>query len=219
MQLDYDIDEVRKEIIADFAHHWELNDRGHQREHFEAVFQTGRHISICLGLEKQIKEVDILFAAYFHDFFAWTRVNHHEMAYQYFMTADHPLIMKYYPDDPAGKIRRSLVAFGCREHRASYKGAFTTLFSELINSADRCFPGDVQALLKRTYDHRLSTHPDISEDERMALCVGHMKEKAGSKGYARYPDLYMQVFGEKLKEQMEEIDNLNYKDGIWKLAK
>lgn len=206
----YDIDAIRQEIIEAFAPHWELNDRGHQREHFEAVFQTGRHISICLGLEEQVKEVNILFAAYFHDFFAWTRVNHHEMAYQYFMTADHPLIVKYFGHAMGSNVSsdRFNVATACRQHRASYKGEFTNQFAELINSADRCFPGDVQALLKRTYDHRLTTHPDISEDERMALCIGHMKDKAGSKGYARYPDLYMRVFADKLKLQMEEIDNL-----------
>jgi len=196
-------DTIRKEIIDNFAHHWELNDRGHQREHFEAVFQTAKHINTELKMGYQ--EVDMLFAAYFHDFFAWTRINHHELAYQYFMTTDHPLIVKYFGES---ELQREMVAFACREHRASYKGTFTGPFSELINSADRCFPGDVQALLQRSYNHRLSTHPDLSEDERTVLCIEHMKHKAGSTGYARYPDMYLQVFGDKLKEQMETIDKL-----------
>lgn len=204
----YDIDVIRQEIINDFADHWELNDKGHRRDHFEAVFQTAKHINTALDL--QHNEVSLLFAAYFHDFFAWTRINHHELAYQYFISADHPLITKYFGHALSDNVSsdRFNVANACRQHRASFKGEFVNQFAELINSADRCFPGDVQALLKRTYDHRLTTHPDISEDERMALCIGHMKDKAGSKGYARYPDLYIRVFGDKLKEQMAEIDNL-----------
>lgn len=204
--MSFAIDSVRKEIITAFSDHWELNDRGHQREHFEAVFQCAKHINEVLDLGHN--EIKMLFAGYFHDFFAWTRVNHHELAYQYFMTADHPVIMEYFDNSTAGKIRRTSVALACREHRASYTGEFSGQFSELINSADRCFPGDVQALLKRTYDHRLTTHPELSEDERMKLCIEHMKHKAGSKGYARYPDLYMRVFSKELKLQMEEIDDL-----------
>lgn len=204
----YDIDVVRQEIIDNFAHHWELNDRGHQREHFEAVFQTAKHINEALDL--QHSEVNMLFAAYFHDFFAWTRINHHELAYQYFMSADHPLITKYFGHALGGNVSsdRFNVANACRQHRASFKGEFTNQFAELINSADRCFPGDVQALLQRSYNHRLTTHPDLSEDERTVLCIEHMKHKAGSKGYARYPDLYLRVFRDQLTLQMEEIDNL-----------
>lgn len=208
MQFDYDIDIVRQRIINDFADHWELNDKGHRRDHFEEVFRTAKHINNELKLG--YREVDMLFAAYFHDFFAWTRVNHHELAYRFMMTADHPLIVKYLgeADESSFTSERHMVAWACRQHRASFKGQFISEFAELINSADRCFPGDVQALLKRTYNHRLSTHPDISPEERMKLCVEHMKHKAGSKGYARYPDLYLRVFGDKLKEQMTEIDNL-----------
>ena len=206
--MQVNIDVVRQEIIDAFAPHWALNDRGHQREHFEDVFQCAKHINDTLGLSHS--EVDMLFAAYFHDFFAWSRVNHHEMAYLFMMSADHPVIVKYLGELEGTRVSfaRHRVAWACREHRASYKGRFTGEFSELINSADRCFPGDVQRLLQRTYNHRLTTHPDLTEDERKKLCVDHMKHKAGSKGYARYPDLYLRVFGEQLKQQQEEIDNL-----------
>jgi uncharacterized protein len=201
---DIDIDVARQEIIDNFAHHWELNDKGHRQDHFEEVFQTAKHINEVLELG--YPQIDMLFAAYFHDFFAWTRVNHHTLAWDYFRTADHPVILKYYGDLP--RRIRDTVADACREHRASFKGEFAHRFAELINSADRGFPGHVQRLLQRTYNHRLTTYPDISPEERMKLCVEHMKEKAGSKGYARYPDLYTRVFGKELKAQMEEIDNL-----------
>ena len=202
------IDVVRKEIVTDFSHFWKLNDAGHQQDHFEQVFKCAVYINNTLDLNHN--KVDMLFAAYFHDFFAWSRVNHHELAYTYFKTTDHPLIVKYFAHANEGLVpgSRFNVSNACRQHRASYKGEFTNQFAELINSADRCFPGDVKALLERTYNHRLTTHPDVSEDERMSLCIAHMKEKAGSNGYARYPDLYLQVFGDKLKEQQAEIDQL-----------
>lgn len=209
---DIDIAVARQEIIDNFAHYWELNDPAHRREHFEAVFQCAKHINEVLGLG--YPEIDMLFAAYFHDFFAWTRINHHTLAWNYFRTADHPVILKYYGGLP--QRIRDTVADACAQHRASYKGEFSHRFAELINSADRGFPGNVAALVQRCYDHRLGTHPEVSETERMVLSLEHMKGKAGSKGYARYPDLYMQVFGEELKKQMEEIDALSYEDGIWK---
>lgn len=212
---DIDIDVARQEIIANFSHHWELNDKGHQRDHFEEVFQTAKHINDVLGLG--YPQIDMLFAAYFHDFFAWTRVNHHTLAWDYFRTADHPVILKYYGGLP--QRIRDTVADACREHRASFKGEFCHRFAELINSADRGFPGHVQRLLQRTYNHRLTTYPDVSREERLKLCVEHMKEKAGSNGYARYPDLYTRVFSKELKAQMEEIDNLNYKEGICNLVR
>lgn len=199
----FDFDYLRKDLKEAFGSHWALNDAAHREEHFEAVYQTGFHINEQTGWNWDPK--DILFAAYFHDLFAWTRVNHHELSYHYFMSADHPVILGHYDNNRRGRIN---VALGCLEHRASFVGEFTNGFAELINSADRGMPGNVQGLIQRCYDHRLTTMPNVSSDERMAAAIAFLKKKSGSKGYARYPDLYKQVFGEQLAEQQAEIDAL-----------
>ncbi len=207
------IKNARDELSLNFHHQWELNDRGHRMTHFEDVFQCAMYINKELDLGHP--EINMLFAGYFHDLFAWTRINHHELAYQYFMTADHPVIVKYFgpPFYEEGACRnkkpdRLLVALACRQHRASYKGQFSNQFAELINSADRGFPKGAEVLLNRVLKHKTDTLPGKSVDELMSISIEFLKSKAGSQGYARYPDLYLKVFGEELKEQMAEIDQL-----------
>jgi len=197
------IDNLRKELHKHFTQHWALNDRGHQHTHFEDVFQCARHINKVLDLGHS--EPDMMFAAYFHDLFAWTRVNHHELAYQFFLTSDHPLILEYYAHFPGQRV---MVALACREHRASYTGEFSSEFSALINSADRGFPGTAERLLNRVFSHQHDIHPELSDAEVMDISKTFLKKKAGSDGYARYPDLYMRVFAETLKIQQSEIDQL-----------
>ncbi len=196
------INDVRIEIQQAFSAHWELNDSAHHQDHFESVFQTGLILKEKLQLWT-FTDAELLFAAYFHDLFAWTRINHHDLAYEWMMTNNHPLITRYLND-----ASRRYVADACREHRASYRGNFSSRFSELVNSADRGIPGDVPGLIKRCYDHRLTTMPDASEDERMADAIKHLKHKSGSDGYARYPDMYIKVFGEELELQRQAIDKL-----------
>lgn len=197
------INDLRSAICTNFKGAYALNDLAHQETHFEEVFQCGKHINKTLGFN--FRERDILFAAYFHDMFAWSRNNHHILSKVWFQTTDHPLVVDTYKDKDHF---RTQVAFACGEHRASFKGSFTYAFSELINSADRCFPGDIPAMVERSRLYWLTHKPNLSDDERMAGVIAHLKEKFGRNGYARYPDLYIQVFGDKLKEQQTEIDQL-----------
>jgi hypothetical protein len=195
------INKLRKEIIAGFSHHWEVNDKAHRVEHFEAVYQTG--MVIVKRLDLQVDERLVLFAAYFHDLFAWSRVNHHELSNHWMTTTDNPLIVNELISE-----ERRIVGLGCLEHRASFKGNFTSRFSALINSADRGLPNGVESMLARAMDYRKWHFPLMSEDEQMADSILHLKEKYGRKGYARYPDLYIKVFGIELALLQEKIAQL-----------
>lgn len=197
-----EVKQLRLEIIQHFSPHWELNDRGHRAEHFEEVFQCARYLNDKLGMA--YTDTEMLFAGYFHDLFAWSRVNHHELACQYLLTTDHPLILKHF-DFP---FSLKMVAYACLEHRASFKGKFSSVFSELINSADRGFPGNAQRLFARVMKHHTDINPGKSVDEITAISLEFIKRKAGSNGYCRYPDIYLSVFGEELKKQQADIDNL-----------
>lgn len=195
------IDQLRNQITQEFSALWELNDKAHRAKHFEDVYQCGFFINAKLKLGYDPKL--ILFAAYFHDMFAWSRVNHHELAFHWMMSTDNKLITENLT------IREmTLVAWACNQHRASFKGNFKGMFSELINSADRGFPGDVPAMLDRAIKFREKHHPDMSEDERMAGAIAHLKEKYGNGGYGRYPSIYLNVFGDELEQQRIAIGNL-----------
>lgn len=195
------IEELKESIIWNFSTHWELNDKAHQKAHFEEVFQCGLIINgrLNLGFDQKL----ILFGAYFHDLFAWSRLNHHVLSSEFIENTDHPFILEH-----LNKEQRVLVASGCREHRASYTGAFSNAFSELINAADRGIPGHVEEMISRSHLYWMKTFPDLSKSERRVGVISHIKEKFGSDGYARYPKLYERVFGTELTMQRLAIDNL-----------
>lgn len=195
------IDLLRKAIIQQFSSVWELNDKAHQKEHFEDVFQCGMILNTELELNYEPKL--ILFAAYFHDMFAWSRNNHHEMSFHWVHTTDHKLIL-----DNLSPHETMMVAWACNQHRASFRGSFKSNFCELINSADRGVPGDVMHMLHRAVKYREKLHPEMSDDERMAGAIAHLKEKYGDNGYARYPDMYFKIFGKELDVIRKQIASL-----------
>ena len=195
------VDILRDEIVRQFGSFWNLNDDAHKAKHFEAVFKCGKVINERLNLF--YSEEMIMFAAYFHDMFAWSRELHHEHSYNWMMESDHPLVHKY-----LGGTERYLVAMACRQHRASFKGEFKYEFCELINSADRELPGSVSDMVDRAVNYRLKNNPEMNFDENMASSIAHIKEKFGTGGYARYPAMYTKCFASELATQQLEIDNL-----------
>jgi hypothetical protein len=192
------IDELRNQIVPAFEDKWSVNDKAHRQNHFEAVFQTGIMINerLSLGFDQKL----ILFAAYFHDLFAWSRVNHHELALHWIQSTDHPLII-----DNLDPHEQRLVAWACYQHRASFKGEFRFGFCELINSADREMPGDVPKMLERAVLYRQKNFPKMSGEQCVEESVKHLKEKFGHGGYARYPEMYLKCFAEELEVQRNRI--------------
>lgn len=161
------ITELRDEIVSEFSTHWRLNDEAHRYEHFWQVELCANEINDILGLN--INPKLILFAAFFHDLFAWSRVNHHELSYQYVLTTDHPLFSHLTDHE------RHQVAIACRHHRASYKGRFVYTLDELINSADRMIPKtNLTDMIKRALQYSLGkgNHPV----KAVTLTFEHFKE-------------------------------------------
>lgn len=193
--------DLRKEIIEQFAPMWEANDRGHRREHFAAVEECGHWINEQMGLGFDPKL--IVFMAWFHDLFAWDRNNHQEISALWILNTEHPLIEKY-----LNKDERKLVAAACREHRASYEGTYSHTFTEMMACADRGFPGDVKEMLERSMKYQLDKKLASTEEQARQMAVEHLKEKFGSNGYAKYPELYIKVFGQELEQQRLDIDTL-----------
>jgi uncharacterized protein len=192
------IDTLRQQIIEQFQDKWALNDKAHQAGHFEEVFQTGMVINDKLGLGYDPKL--ILFAAYFHDLFAWSRYNHHLMSCQWISSTDHPLLV-----DNLNPVETRMVSWACYQHRASYDGVFENTFCELINAADRGLPGNVPAMLERAIQFRQAKAPNESAEQVLEASIKHLKEKFGQGGYARYPELYTKCFGSELELQRQHI--------------
>lgn len=194
-----------------FSHQVALNDKAHQWTHFDNVYTTGVLINqvLDLGYPKEA----ILLVAYLHDLFAWSRVNHHRLAYEFVLTSNHPLVMqvidagfKNWNNYGSKDEYREMLAEACRTHRASYMGEYATPFAELMASADFEKPSSLEAMLHRAHQYALSQGG--SPDDALVASVKHVKEKFGRKGYANYPGMYLNVFGERIVELQAEIEKL-----------
>lgn len=191
------VTDYRNLIIQDFSRIWELNDAAHRIEHFLDVEKCGNHINDKLGLGYD--PLMIMLVAFFHDMYAWDRHNHHHMSAEWITTCDNRIINLLHPK------HREMVAAGCREHRASGNKPFSCEFAELMCSADRGFPTtDPEQLLKRALLHRMHTH-GLTEAEARPGAIAHIKEKYGTGGYARYPEMYVRAFADEFYAQKEAI--------------
>lgn len=190
--------EHREQIIKDFSKAWEMNDAAHRVEHFLKVEECGLIIADRLDLRFDYQL--ITYVAFFHDMFAWSRDNHHEMSARWIETTSYPLISSL------PKIDKKMVASGCLQHRASFKGSYDGKFSEMMASADREVPGNVARMVERAVQYRIGK--GYSRADAMKPAVDHIKEKFSESGYCRYPNMYLEVFGEELAEQRREIRNL-----------
>lgn len=194
-----DLDSMRGSIITEFTHRWELNDRAHRIEHFQDVERCGNHINDKLGLGFDPKL--IMLVAFFHDMFAWSRFNHERLSGEWVATTDHPIICALTQEE------RTLVSLGCAEHRASFKGTYSNDFTEMMSSADRGFPMELEAMIQRSALYHEDVFGFGPEQARIAA-IAHMKDKYTLSGYARYPSIYRQVFGNVLAEKDKAINAL-----------
>ena len=190
------VDELRRKIVAEFSQLWQYNDAAHGFEHFLNVELCAMDINEKLQLGHDPKL--ILLTAFFHDLFVWSRHNHHEMSSLWIRTAKHSVL------DDLTPIEREVVADACMEHRASFRGQFSREFSELINAADREQP-DVHKIVHRAM---ACNRGNCSRDEHVRLSVAHVKDKYGTGGYARYPELYLRAYGEELEDMRRQVDAL-----------
>lgn len=192
------VDKARYGIIYDFSQQYRLNDTAHQIKHFDEVEKTALLMNARLKLNQL--PMLIMLAAYFHDLYAWSRHNHHDMSATWIATTDYSIIASLSSSD------RALLSKACYEHRASYTGEFSSVLSELISSADRGMPKSKDDLFQRSYEyHRSRGH---SHEESAHNAIMHIKDKHGSNGYARYPALYLKFYGKQIKQIQLEIDKL-----------
>jgi len=172
------------------------NDPAHQWPHIVDVAQTGVEIAQRLGLNPE----PFLYAALCHDLFSGTdREIHHELAAE----AVRGHLRSFIPERWV-----EIVARMCAEHRASYTGDYSGIFEEAFSAADRGPVGpeyDV-AHYWRSFQYSQAKHPEVDLYQVALIVSRHMRDKFGSQGYAKYPKLYLEVFGQELAEYQKRVD-------------
>ena len=101
-----------------------------------------------------------------------------------------------------------LIAAAIREHRASFKGEFTSMLSDICSSADRNAP-NFEASVARSFLYTSEHHPEFSFEEKCETVATHLKKKYGSNGYARFPIYYSRYYGKDLTNYKRKMDGLN----------
>lgn len=201
-------EEWLKKTTVKYSDAWKLNDTAHRQKHFDDVYHHGVWLNdkLNLGFKKEL----IFAAAYFHDLFAWSRHNHHEMSYHYILTTDCYIVTELLGE--IGSSDREVVAMACKEHRASFKGVHSYLFTDFFASADRGVASSpttrVVEVVRRAYHYSKSTMEDSTEQEILENVLQHMHDKFGTKGYMSYPMVYTKAYEGVIKETQEAFDSL-----------
>ena len=171
------------------------NSEGHGIKHIMDVMYRALYYNVILKLN--LNEKEIILAALLHDMYSESsRKTHHILGHDYVMNSSHKVF-----DD----IDKERVAKAILEHRASYTGEFSSLLSELISSSDRGEP-DISKIVKRCYISTKEFHPEYNVDEINSAVKKHLSEKFTRNGYAKYPNIYLQVNQKKLNLFYDEVD-------------
>lgn len=164
----------------------------HGVDHCDDVFNL--MIKLNDKLSYGYSEEIIAFAAYIHDMYsdAENRKIHHILAHTYVLNRVDDLLKELSEDD------LYLIANAVLEHRASYKGEFSSNLSTLISAADRGVP-DYDSHYNRSLVYNDGDHKEVIE---------HLVDKFGRDGYAtkKYPKFYSDMFKEELEEFWNRLD-------------
>ena len=192
-------EELQQHLSELYGFFYQTNDRAHRLPHMISVSETAVEINtqLNLGLDNCI----LVGAAMVHDLFNHSRDNHHEMAKLYIQTNPIPWLQEFSP------IELEKMACAAGEHRASYKGEYSSIYSEIVAAADRGMPNVKSAVIRcAVYG------ADKCNFRGVALynhTMSHMKEKFGTAGYARYPDIYTKFYSESLTKFQHAMETLS----------
>lgn len=100
-----------------------------------------------------------------------------------------------------------LIAAAIKEHRASFKGTFTSMLSDICSSADRNVP-NFEASVARSFLYTSEHHPEFSFEEKCETVAKHLNAKYGTNGYARFPIYYSRYYRNDLREYQRKMDAL-----------
>ncbi len=179
--------------IREFFKVWYVsNDAAHQIEHADAVYDLA--LSLNKKMDYNLKEEHIALAAYAHDIRSDLegRKYHNVLAHDMILERNSHIaaIFSDITDEDLHYIAKAVL-----EHRASYKGEYTSNLSLLISAADRG-PIDYNIMYERSLKYNKGYHAGVLQ---------HMKEKFGYGGYAKYPKFYEEMMCEEIKELKERI--------------
>lgn len=173
-------------------------DGAHDEKHALMVIKNSLYLAAKLEKDENQKlNMDMVKTiAAMHDLgLAYDRETHHSKSGE--IVRKDKELREYFSEEEI-----EIIAKACEEHRASYKGEYTSIYSKIVSDADRM--NDIYTMIERTYKYNSKHHPDFNQKQIFDIAYGHLKEKFGSGGYARYNTKYAE---DVLKGCIDIINN------------
>lgn len=232
---DYDMlsrDSLKKlfQGIDFFKEYYSANDETHDIYHVIDV--TIRALRMNSVLKLGVTKEKIIVAGLAHDMFSVIdRAEHHKRGFMWIYVKKGLPILNFDKFKAKDKYE---IARAVHEHRASYRGDYTTVLSELISAADRDKP-DLETILTRVYKcakdefnifeiDKGKEIPDIevaagnlrdiakviynTHELPVYKTYVHIIEKYHEKGYARRNHLYDAYYGKQQQVFLKQINEL-----------
>lgn len=209
--IEYDVlEEYLKITMSDY---YDKNDDAHKFNHVADVIDlTKKMISFK---EEKYHDNLVLLAGYTHDMFSSvSRTDHHLEASSYVDDIERNILKWLMTDDDA-----LLVSDAVRQHRASYKGEYNSMLSELFASGDRGVPS-IDLVVTRCYESAIKMSNNFKEfdnrefkncsDGNVAFVktLIHLQNKFSTNGYAKLPAVYKEYFTDELVELQQWCDRI-----------
>ena len=183
-------------------------DGAHDDNHARMVIKNSEYIAINIMKDENI-ELDmniVRVVAAMHDLgLAYDRETHHTKSGE--IVRKEKELRRFFSEEQIELIAKSV-----EEHRASYKGEYTSVYSKIVSDADRM--NDINTMIERTYKWNRKHYPNKNDEEIYNEVISHLQDKYGEKGYARFNTKYAEdVLNQSRKIIMnnEEFDKI-YKD-------
>lgn len=171
-------------------------DKGHQRDHIEAVISQA--LELCNYYDVNPDMVYV--AAAYHDRgICEGRENHHLVSGQIIRNDYH--LLRWFDNEQIETIAQA-----AEDHRASSGSEPRTIYGKIIAEADRLIEPDT--IIRRTVQFGLANCPDLDKESQYMRCLEHLKEKYAEGGYLK---LYLPESpnAEKLAELRRMISDEN----------
>lgn len=182
-------------------------DGAHDDEHARMVIKNSEFISKRLiedeGISLDMNMVKVIAAM--HDLgLAYDRKTHHIKSGEIVRSTEE--LKEHFSE-----YQIELIAKAVEEHRASYKGEYTSIYSKIVSDADRM--NDIYTMISRTYKWNRKHFPDHNDEEIYNEVISHLQDKYGDQGYARFNTKYAE---EELNETRKIIMNNEEFNKIYK---
>ncbi|MBR3122450.1 HD domain-containing protein [Candidatus Saccharibacteria bacterium] len=168
-------DEIQKHIENNVFPEYQKNEPAHNLSHIKYVID--RSFKFAQTVPNINYDIVYVIAAY-HDIGHHIDPKKHELVSAEIMQKDQEL-KKFFSEDELKIIKEAI-----EDHRASSDHEPRSIYGKIVSTADR--NNSVNSCLERSYFYGKKLHPEYSDDELFNRAYGHLKQKFGENGYAKF---------------------------------